>query len=84
VILVCGRDAVIAPEFATVWRRRLGGIATFIVLLVPCSSRNKANGPAVVQRLRMNVHGVIEINPEGARLRACLRPPRSGKPVIGT
>jgi predicted phage terminase large subunit-like protein len=28
---------------------------------------DKANGPAVVQRLRMNVHGVIEINPEGGK-----------------
>jgi predicted phage terminase large subunit-like protein len=28
---------------------------------------DKANGPAVVQRLRMNVHGVIEINPQGGK-----------------
>jgi predicted phage terminase large subunit-like protein len=28
---------------------------------------DKANGPAVVQRLRMNVHGVMEINPEGGK-----------------
>jgi predicted phage terminase large subunit-like protein len=28
---------------------------------------DKANGPAVVQRLRMNAHGVIEINPQGGK-----------------
>ena len=29
---------------------------------------DKANGPAVVQRLRMNVPGVIEINPQGGKI----------------
>ena len=28
---------------------------------------NKASGPAVVQRLKVNVPGVIEINPEGGK-----------------
>jgi len=33
----------------------------------PIGTDYKANGPAVVQRLRLNVAGVIAINPEGGK-----------------
>lgn len=44
---------------------------------------DRANGPAVVQRLRANVSGVIEINPKVERLRACSRSLPSGRPETG-
>jgi predicted phage terminase large subunit-like protein len=38
-------------------------------LYYPCAVlvEDKANGPAVIQRLQVNVSGVIEINPEGGK-----------------
>jgi len=43
---------------------------------------DKANGPAVVQRLKINVPGVIAINPQGGKVGECLRPLRNGN--LGT
>src|SRR5215469_5603638 len=44
---------------------------------------DKANGPAIVQRLQCNLPGVIAINPRAARSLACTLQRLSGKQAIG-
>ena len=44
---------------------------------------DKANGPAVIQRLKLNVPGVIAINPQGGKIGRMFAPLPSGSPGIG-
>jgi Terminase RNaseH-like domain len=44
---------------------------------------DKANGPAVIQRLQVNVSGVVEINPEGGKIARSLLRLLRGRPGIG-
>lgn len=45
---------------------------------------DKANGPAVIQRLKVNVPGVIEINPQGGKVAACSQGHPNGRRATGS
>jgi hypothetical protein len=44
---------------------------------------DKANGPAVIQSLKKEIHGFVEVNPEGARCPARRQQVRNWSPGIG-